>query len=215
VIPRGGEALIRAVAEHSTIPVLKHFKGNCHVYVDDVADLDMAEEIVFNGKVQRPAVCNAVEHLLVHERVAAAFLPRIKARLSTVELRGDDATRAILPGIAAAAEADWSDEYLDLIMGVKVVSNLDEAISHINTYSSAHTDAIVTADEAAARRFLHEVDSASVLWNASPRMADGGQVGLGAEIGISTDKLHARGPMGVDELTSYKWVIIGTGQIRT
>jgi glutamate-5-semialdehyde dehydrogenase len=215
VIPRGGEALIRAVAEHSTIPVLKHFKGNCHVYVDGTADLDMAEEIVFNGKVQRPAVCNSVEHLLVHERVAAEFLPRIKARLNNVELRGDDATRAILPGIAAATEADWSDEYLDLIMGVKVVANLDEAISHINTYSSAHTDAIVTADEADARRFLHEVDSASVLWNASPRMADGGQVGLGAEIGISTDKLHARGPMGADELTSYKWVIIGTGQIRT
>jgi glutamate-5-semialdehyde dehydrogenase len=214
VIPRGGEALIRAVAKHSTIPVLKHFKGTCYVYVDAEADLDMAEEIVFNSKVQRPAVCNASEHLLVHQSVAATFLPRMAERLSMVELRGDDATRQILPSIRAAHEADWSKEYLDLIMGVKVVADVDEAIRHINRYSSNHTDTIVTADEAAARRFLHEVDSATVLWNASTRMADGGQVGLGAEIGISTDKLHARGPMGVEELTSYKWVVVGTGQIR-
>lgn len=215
VIPRGGEALIRAVAQHSTIPVLKHFKGTCYVYVDATADLEMAEEIVFNAKVQRPAVCNAAEHLLVHEQVAADFLPRVAERLSMVELRGDDAARAIVPTMKHAAEEDWSEEYLDLIMGVKVVSGVDEAIRHINTYSSNHTDTIVTADEAAARRFLHDVDSATVLWNASTRLADGGQVGLGAEIGISTDKLHARGPMGVEELTSYKWVVIGNGQIRT
>ena len=214
VIPRGGETLIRAVAQHSTIPVLKHFKGTCYVYVDAAADLDMAEEIVFNSKVQRPAVCNASEHLLVHEAVAERFLPRMAQRLSMVELRGDDAARRILPSIRAATEADWSEEYLDLIMGVKVVADVRDAIHHVNTYSSNHTDTIVTADEAAARRFLHEVDSATVLWNASTRMADGGQVGLGAEIGISTDKLHARGPMGVEELTSYKWVVIGTGQVR-
>jgi glutamate-5-semialdehyde dehydrogenase len=215
VIPRGGEALIRTVAQHSTIPVLKHFKGTCYVYVDEAADLDMAEEIVFNSKVQRPAVCNASEHLLVHESVADAFLPRVAERLHMVELRGDEGSRQILPTIKAATEDDWSEEYLDLIMGIKIVSGVDEAIRHINTYSSNHTDTIVTADEAAARHFLYDVDSATVLWNASTRMADGGQVGLGAEIGISTDKLHARGPMGVDELTSYKWVVVGTGQIRT
>ena len=214
VIPRGGETLIRAVAKHSTIPVLKHYLGNCHVYVDAAADLEMAEEIVVNSKVQRPAVCNAAEKLLVHERVAAEFLPRIAERMSKVELRGDEATRESCRRIAPATEQDWHEEYLDLIMAVKVVAGVDEAIRHINTYSSAHTDTIVTADEAAARRFLQEVDSASVLWNASTRMADGGQFGLGAEIGISTDKLHARGPMGVDELTSYKWVVIGTGQLR-
>jgi glutamate-5-semialdehyde dehydrogenase len=175
----------------------------------------MAEEIVFNSKVQRPAVCNASEHLLVHEKVAADFLPRMAERLHMVQLRGDDASREIIPTMRPATEADWSEEYLDLIMGVKIVSGVDEAIRHINTYGSNHTDTIVTGDEAAARQFLQDVDSASVLWNASTRMADGGQVGLGAEIGISTDKLHARGPMGVEELTSYKWVLIGNGQIRT
>ena len=215
VIPRGGEALIRAVAKHSKIPVLKHYLGNCHVYVDAAADLAMAEEIVFNSKVQRPAVCNAAEKLLVHEAVAAEFLPRIAERLSAVELRGDEAARRILPTSRPATEQDWYAEYLDLIMGVKVVAGVDEAIRHINTYSSAHTDTIVTRDESAAQRFLQEVDSASVLWNASTRMADGGQYGLGAEIGISTDKLHARGPMGVEELTSYKWVVIGNGQLRS
>ena len=214
VIPRGGETLIRAVAEHSKIPVLKHFLGNCHVYVDAAADLAMAEDIVHNSKVQRPAVCNAAEKLLVHADVAAEFLPRVASRMSTVELRGDDAARQILPGARPATEQDWYEEYLDLVMAVKVVSGVDEAIQHVNQYSSAHTDTIVTADEAAARRFLREVDSATVLWNASTRMADGGQFGLGAEIGISTDKLHARGPMGVQELTSYKWVVIGDGQIR-
>lgn len=214
VIPRGGETLIRAVAQHSKIPVLKHFLGNCHVYVDAAADLAMAEEIVVNSKVQRPAVCNAAEKLLVHAAVAAEILPRLAQRMSTVELRGDEAARRILPGMKAATEQDWYEEYLDLIMGVKVVAGVEEAIRHINTYSSAHTDTIVTGNEGAARRFLQEVDSASVLWNASTRMADGGQFGLGAEIGISTDKLHARGPMGVEELTSYKWVVIGSGQLR-
>jgi len=214
VIPRGGESLIRTVAKHSTIPVLKHFKGNCHVYVDAAADLRMAEEIVVNSKVQRPGVCNAAEKLLVHERVAAGLLPQLAQRMDTVELRGDDASRALVARIGPATEDDWSDEYLDLIMGVKVVGGVGEAIEHINRYGSAHTDTIVTADEETAMRFLHEVDSASVLWNASTRMADGGQVGLGAEIGISTDKLHARGPMGVEELTSYKWLLIGDGQLR-
>ena len=215
VIPRGGEALIRAVAKHSKIPVLKHYLGNCHVYVDAAADLAMAEEIVYNSKVQRPSVCNAAEKLLVHERVAAELLPRIAERMSNVELRGDDASRRIVPSIRPATEQDWYEEYLDLVMGVKVVSGVAEAIRHINTYSSAHTDTIVTRDEGAAQRFLQEVDSASVLWNASTRMADGGQYGLGAEIGISTDKLHARGPMGAEELTSSKWVVIGSGQLRT
>jgi glutamate-5-semialdehyde dehydrogenase len=214
VIPRGGEALIRAVAQHSKIPVLKHYLGNCHVYVDAAADLAMAEAIVENAKVQRPAVCNAAEKLLVHQAVAAAFLPRIARRLSQVELRGDEAARRLLPGLRPATEQDWYEEYLDLVLAVKVVASLDEAIAHVNTYSSAHTDTIVTADRAAAERFLQEVDSASVLWNASTRMADGGCYGLGAEIGISTDKLHARGPMGVAELTSYKWVVIGNGQLR-
>jgi glutamate-5-semialdehyde dehydrogenase len=215
VIPRGGESLIRAVAQHSTIPVLKHFLGNCHVYVDGAADLAMAEEIVYNSKVQRVAVCNAAEKLLVHASVAAEFLPRIAERMSQVELRGDEAARRIVPAIQPAVEQDWYEEYLDFVMGVKVVADLDEAIRHVNTYSSAHTDTIVTGDEAAAQRFLQEVDSASVLWNASTRMADGGCYGLGAEIGISTDKLHARGPMGVEELTSYKWVVLGSGQLRS
>ncbi|MCC6174346.1 MAG: glutamate-5-semialdehyde dehydrogenase [Chloroflexi bacterium] len=215
VIPRGGEALIRTVAEHSRIPVLKHFKGNCHVYVDRDADLAMAEEIVVNSKVQRPAVCNAAEKLLVDESIAGEFLPRIAARMPTVELRGDAAARQILPGAKPATEEDWYEEYLDYILGVKVVQGVDEAIRHINQYSSAHTDTIVTRDEATAQKFLRDVDSSSVLWNASTRMADGGQVGLGAEIGISTDKLHARGPMGVEELTSYKWVLIGDGQLRS
>jgi glutamate-5-semialdehyde dehydrogenase len=214
VIPRGGEELIRAVAKNSRIPVLKHYKGNCHVYVDASADLAMAEEIVANAKMQRPATCNAAEKLLVHEKVAATFLPRIARRMDKVELRGDDKARTILPSIKAAEEKDWFEEYLDTIMSIRVVASLEEAIRHVNTYGSAHTDAIVTRDERAAKRFLDEVDSASVLWNASTRMADGGEFGLGAEIGISTDKLHARGPMGVEELTTMKWVVLGSGQVR-
>ncbi|MFN8525986.1 MAG: glutamate-5-semialdehyde dehydrogenase [Chloroflexota bacterium] len=214
VIPRGGEALIRAVAEHSRIPVLKHFIGNCHVYVDRAANLDMAEEITVNSKAQRPSVCNAAEKLLIDAKIAPDFLPRIAERLPNVELRGDEASRRIVPAILPATEQDWYQEYLDYVMGVKIVSGVDEAIEHINKYSSAHTDTIVTEDGVTAQRFLDRVDSASVLWNASTRMADGGCYGLGAEIGINTDKLHARGPMGPEELTSHKWVVYGTGQIR-
>ncbi len=214
VIPRGGEALIRAVAQHSRIPVLKHYKGNCHVYVDAAADLDLAEAIVHNAKTQRPGTCNAAEKLLVHAAIAATFLPRIARRMADVQWRGDEAARRHVPTMAPAAESDWAEEYLDLVMAVKVVRDLDEAIRHVNRWGSSHTDAIVTRDEAAARRFLRDVDSASVMWNVSTRMADGGEYGLGAEIGISTDKLHARGPMGVEELTTLKWVVEGTGQVR-
>jgi glutamate-5-semialdehyde dehydrogenase len=211
VIPRGGEALIRAVAAQSKIPVLKHYRGNCHVYVDAAADLDMAERVLENAKCQRPATCNAAEKVLVHERVAAAFVPRL-ARLG-VELRGDERARALLP-MAAATDADWDAEYLDRVLGVRVVASLEEAIAHVERWGSHHTDAIVTRDAAAARRFLDEVDSATVLWNASTRLADGGEFGLGAEVGISTDRLHARGPMGLDELTTYKWVVEGDGHLR-
>ncbi len=216
VIPRGGEGLIRSVAEKSRIPVIKHYKGNCHVYVDKAADAAMAESVVLNAKVQRPGTCNAAEKLLIHERVAATLLPRIAGALKAagVELRGDVAARALLPGIKAAVESDWPEEYLDLVMAVKVVKDLDEAIRHINEFGSSHTDAIVTGDAAAAGRFLNEVDSSSVMWNCSTRLADGGQYGLGAEIGISTDRLHARGPMGAEELTCLKWVVEGDGQLR-
>ncbi len=216
VIPRGGESLIRNVAEHSRIPVIKHYKGNCHVYVDAEADLAMADAIAFNAKVQRPGTCNAMEHLLVHEAVAAAFLPGIAKRLreAKVDLRGDAAARRILPDLAAATDAEWDEEYLDLVMGIRVVGSLDEAIAHVNRHGSSHTDAIVTRNEATARRFLEAVDSSSVMWNASTRMADGGEYGLGAEIGISTDKLHARGPMGIEDLTTLKWVVIGEGHCR-
>lgn len=216
VIPRGGEGLIRAVAEQSRIPVLKHYRGNCHVYVDDEADLAMAEEIVFNAKVQHPATCNAAEKLLVHAGVAGTFLPKIAERLrkAGVRLRGDEAARAVDAGIEAVEKEDWETEYLDLVMAVRIVPDLDEAIRHIEAHGSGHTDAIVTRNEAHARRFLNEVDSASVLWNASTRMADGGEFGLGAEIGISTDRLHARGPMGAEELTTTKWVAVGRGTVR-
>lgn len=200
-IPRGGEGLIRAVAEKSRIPVIKHYKGVCHVYVDRDADLDMAEKIVINAKCQRPGVCNAIETLLVDAPLAETFLPRIEKALTErgVEIRRD---------------ADWTTEYLDLIIGLRVVNGVEEAIEHITRYGSAHSDAIVTNNPATAERFLREVDSSSVFWNASTRLADGGQYGFGAEIGISTDKLHARGPMGLEELTSYKYVVIGSGQIR-
>lgn len=199
VIPRGGEGLIRAVTSQTKIPVLKHYRGNCHVYVDAAADLDMALSVVRNAKCQRPATCNAAEHVLVHESVAAAFVPQLKDL--GVDLRFGDAD-------------DPDAEYLDLILGVRVVASLDAAIEHIERHGSHHTDAIVTRDAAAARRFLDEVDSATVLWNASTRLADGGVFGLGAEIGISTDKLHARGPMGLEELTTMKWVVEGDGDLR-
>jgi glutamate-5-semialdehyde dehydrogenase len=216
IIPRGGEALIRKVVETSRIPVIKHAKGVCHVYVDEAADLEMAHRIVLNAKCQRPATCNAMETLLVHERAAKPFLPECLRRLreAGVELRGDEAVRRLVPGIKPATEEDWSTEYLDLVLSVKVVRSLDEAVEHIARYGSAHSDAIVTADARHAERFVQAVDSAAVYVNASTRFTDGFQFGLGAEIGISTDRLHARGPMGLEELTTYKYVVHGTGQLR-
>ena len=215
-IPRGGEGLIRAVVEKSRIPVIKHYKGVCHVYVDRDADFDMAEKIVVNAKCQRPGVCNAIETLLIDEKIADQFLPHVAKALAEkkVELRGDDRTRQLVPSAKPATEDDWYAEYLDLILAVRVINGVDEAIDHITKYGSAHSDAIVTRNKATAEKFLREVDSSSVFWNASTRLADGGQYGFGAEIGISTDKLHARGPMGLEVLTSYKFVVVGDGQLR-
>ena len=215
-IPRGGESLIRRVAREATMPVLKHYDGNCHVYVDAAADLGMAERIVVNAKCQRPGVCNAAESLLVHAAVADTFLPRVGAALRGrgVEIRGCDETRRLIPGTTPATDADFRAEFLDLILSVKVVADLDAAVRHIAAYGSKHTDAIVTADLAAARRFVQLVDSAAVMVNASTRFNDGFELGLGAEIGISTDKFHARGPCGLRELTTYKYVVTGDGQIR-
>lgn len=216
LIPRGGVGLIRAVRENSRVPVIETGVGNCHVYVDKTADLHMAAEIVYNSKTSRPSVCNAMETLLVHEDIAEKALPKIRARLEEkrVELRGCPKTRDILPGIRAAVEEDWETEYLDQILAVKVVGSLDEALAHIDRYSSGHSECIVTGDYSAAQRFLQEVDSAAVYVNASTRFTDGGEFGLGAEIGISTQKLHARGPMGLEQLTSYKFLIRGNGQVR-
>ena len=216
IIPRGGEGLIRFVVENSKIPVLKHYKGVCHVYVDTGADHEMAERICLNAKVQRPGVCNAMETLLVHHSEAAEFLPKMTERFlqSGVEIRGCEKTRRILPDIRKAEEADWPAEYLDLVLAVKVVESMDDAIAHIGKYSSNHTEAIITRDYDRARRFLREVDSSVVLVNASTRFNDGGQLGLGAEIGISTSKLHAFGPMGLEELTTTKFVVMGNGQVR-
>jgi glutamate-5-semialdehyde dehydrogenase len=216
IIPRGGEGLIRFVVENSKIPVLKHYKGVCHVYVDASADLDMAQKICLNAKVQRPAVCNAMETLLVHRSVAEKFLPGMAQRFSAagVELRGCPVTCRILPEAKRARAEDWPAEFLDLVLAVKVVEDMDEAIAHVATYGSNHTEAIVTGDYASARRFVREVDSSVVLVNASTRFNDGGQLGLGAEIGISTSKLHAFGPMGLEELTTTKFVVFGDGQIR-
>lgn len=220
-MPRGGEGLIRAVTDCSKVPVIKHYKGVCHVFVDADADLKMAEEIVMNAKAQRPAVCNAAETLLVDSSVAANFLPTIDRRLAEkrVQLRADEATRAILQtascSLQPATEQDWLTEYNDYILNVRVVDGVQAAIDHINYYGSAHSDCIVTMNEARAKQFLAEVDSATVYWNASTRFTDGGEFGMGAEIGISTDKIGARGPMGLEELTSYKWLGFGTGQIRT
>ncbi len=217
VIPRGGEGLIRAVVEKSKVPVIKHYKGVCHVYVDADADTDMAERIVVNAKCQRPGVCNAMETLLVHVNVASEFLPRIipLLREEAVDVRGCEKSRAIVPDLRHATEDDWYAEYLDLILSVRIVDSIDEAIEHIRKYGSAHTDAIVTQDAAAAEQFVRQVDSSSVMVNASTRFSDGGEYGMGAEIGISTDKIHARGPMGLRELTSYKFVVRGNGQVRT
>jgi len=216
VIPRGGEGLIRAVTEVARVPVIKHYKGVCHVFVDESASVEMAIRIVENAKCQRPGVCNALETLLVHERIAEKALPAIAQVLlgSGVELRGDDKSRNIVPEMQPAEESDWSEEYLDLILSVRIVPSLEEAIRHINRYGSHHSDAIVSEDRLAQERFLREIDSAAVYVNASTRFTDGGEFGLGAEIGISTDKLHARGPMGVEELTTYKYLINGSGQTR-
>jgi len=216
IIPRGGEGLIRFVAENSRIPVLKHYKGVCHVFVDADADEDMAVNIVINGKCQRPGVCNAVETLLVHRDIAATFLPRVAAELTAagVELRGCPRTKEILPDIKDAVEDDWPAEFLDLILAVKVVDDLDAAMDHIARYGSQHTETIVTNSYANGQRFIREVDASAVMINASTRFSDGGQFGLGAEIGISTTKLHAYGPMGLKELTSRKFIVYGDGQIR-
>jgi len=216
IIPRGGESLIRTVTENSIIPVIKHYKGVCHVFVDAEADLAMAEKICFNAKVQRPGVCNAMETLLVDKKIASTFLPAMirKFREGGVEIRGDEEVRRIVPDVKPATEEDWFCEYLDLILSVKVVDGLDEAIWHINFYGSHHSDAIVTKNYSKAKKFLQEVDSAAVYVNASTRFTDGGEFGMGAEIGISTQKLHARGPMSVGELTSRKFIILGDGQIR-
>lgn len=216
-IPRGGEGLIRFVTEHARVPVIRHYKGVCHVYVDERADPGMATEICYNAKVQRPGVCNALETLLVHRNVAAAFLPRVAVRLreAGVELRGDDATRALVPDARPATEDDYHAEYLALILAIRVVDSLDRAIEHIERYGSSHTEAIVTSDRAAAARFVHEVDSSCVLVNASTRFNDGGELGLGAEIGISTTKIHAFGPMGLESLTTSKFVVWGDGQTRS
>lgn len=217
VIPRGGETLIREVLRLSRIPVIKHDKGICHIFVDAESDLNMAERIVMNAKVQRPGTCNAMETLLVHEEIAPRFLPPMMKKLQAqgVEIRGCPETQRMGKGIKRATEKDFRTEYLDLILSVRVVKDLSEAVQHITTYGSMHTDAIVTENHDHAMRFLQRVDSACVFVNASTRMSDGGVFGMGAEIGISTGKLHARGPMGLAELTSYKFVGLGSGQIRT
>lgn len=216
VMPRGGESLIREVSKKSRIPVIKHYKGVCHTYVDASADLKMAQEICFNAKVQRPGVCNAMETMLVSEKAAKRFLPGMIKRFrdAGVEVRGCPRTRAMCAGIKAATEADWYTEYLDLILSVRVVRDIGEAISHIMKYGSYHSDAIVTKNKKNAEKFLNEVDSACVYVNASTRFTDGGEFGKGAEIGISTDKIHARGPVGLEELVSYKYVVHGNGQVR-
>ncbi len=216
IIPRGGEGLIRMVSENSTIPVIKHDKGICHVYVDGKTDLMMAEEICFNAKVQRPGTCNAMETMLVHQDVAKAFLPAIADRMKKahVEIRGCERTRAIVPDINAAADRDWDTEYNDLILNIKIVDSMEDAMEHIAAHGSQHSEAIITNDYQNARRFLREVDASAVFVNASTRLNDGFEFGLGAEIGISTTRIHARGPMGLEELTSTKFIVFGNGQIR-
>ena len=216
LIPRGGAGLIRAVVENSTVPVIETGTGNCHIFVDETADLDMALNIIFNAKTQRIGVCNACESLVVHRAVAERFLPLLKARLDQkqVEIRADAAACAIVDGFVLASEEDWGKEYLDYIVSLKLVDSLDEAIEHINRYSTKHSEAIITSDYANAMRFLNEIDAAAVYVNASTRFTDGAEFGFGAEIGISTQKLHARGPMGLKELTTTKYIICGNGQIR-
>jgi glutamate-5-semialdehyde dehydrogenase len=218
IIPRGGAGLIAFVTENSAVPVIETGAGNCHIFVDESADFDMADGIVINAKTQRPSVCNAAEKLLVHERIAAEYVPRIVKKLidAGIEIRGDGKSRSLAIGlnIAPAAEQDWYEEYLRLCMAVRVVANVDEAITHINRYSTKHSDSIVTRDEANARKFLRGVDSAAVYWNASTRFTDGAEFGFGAEMGVSTQKLHCRGPFALAELTSSKYEIVGTGQVR-
>jgi glutamate-5-semialdehyde dehydrogenase len=216
IIPRGGEELIRAVVAQSKIPVIKHYKGVCHIFVDKDANTDMAVEICFNAKVQRPGVCNAMETLLVHQDIASDFLPRVakKMRQAGVIIKGCEKTRKIIKNTEAAAENDWYAEYLDLILAIKIVGNIDEAITHIEKYGSLHTESIITENYSNAQKFLNEVNSSTVLVNASTRFSDGFELGLGAEIGISTTKLHAFGPMGLEELTTTKFIIYGNGQVR-
>jgi len=218
IIPRGGEGLIKSVVEKSRIPVLKHYKGVCHIYVHSKADLEMAVKIALNAKVQRPAVCNSMETLLVDKEIASSFLPMVLKELQKhgVEIRGCEKTISLYSkNVKPASDEDYYAEFLDLILAVKVVDSLDEAVEHINHYGSGHTDAIITDDIKTANRFINNVDSASVMVNASTRLSDGGVYGLGAEIGISTDRLHARGPMGLEELTTYKWIVLGEGHVRT
>ena len=216
IIPRGGEGLIRFVSEHSRIPVIKHYKGVCHTFVDASADYEQAEKICINAKVQRPGVCNAMETLLIHQDIAETFVPRIAAamRARGVELRGCETTREFVPEVLAATEEDWYAEYLDLILAVRVVESLDEAIAHIRQFGSLHTEAIITRSYENAQRFLREINSSVVMVNASSRFADGNQLGLGAEIGISTTKLHSFGPMGLEDLTTRKFIVLGDGQVR-
>jgi glutamate-5-semialdehyde dehydrogenase len=217
IIPRGGRALIEAVTSSARMPVIKHYDGICALYVDSAADLRMAEQIVINAKCQRPSACNSIETMLVHESVARQFLPHCAAALweRGVEIRGDPLTRQILGAkVVPATAQDWRTEYLDLILAVRVVQSLEQAVDHIDANGSHHSDSIVTEDHEAAQAFLNQIDSAAVFWNASPRFNDGGEFGFGAEIGISTDRLHARGPMGLEELTSYKYLVEGTGQVR-
>lgn len=215
VIPRGGERLIKAIMQSSYVPVIKHYKGLCHTYVDQDADMQMAINICENAKCQRPGVCNAMETLLVHQHIAATFLPKLAEVLQKhqVELRGDDKTQAII-SVNPATDEDWDTEYLELILAIKIVDDIEQAIQHINQHGSHHSDAIISNNKAAQQQFLKQIDSATVYVNASTRFTDGGEFGMGAEVGISTDKLHARGPMGLKELTTYKYIIQGTGQIR-
>jgi glutamate-5-semialdehyde dehydrogenase len=216
IIPRGGESLIRFVVENSRIPVIKHYKGVCHLFVDESADFDMAERIIVNAKTQRPGVCNALETLLIHRNVAAGFIPRIAATLGglKVELRGDEQFRTYAPTATPASEEDWAAEYLELILSCRVVDDMDAAVAHINRYGSLHTESIITSDYSRAQRFIREVNSSCVMVNASTRFADGNQLGLGAEIGISTTKLHSFGPMGLEDLTTTKFIVYGDGQVR-
>ena len=214
LIPRGGASLIASIKQHATVPFVIDGDGNCHVYVDAAADLDMAETIVLNAKTQRPSVCNAAESLVVHAQVAAQILPRLDTALADVELVGDARARALVPRMGEATDEDYAREFLDMRMSVRVVDTLDEAIEHVNRHSTGHSEAIVTSDVGAAERFLNEVDAAAVLLNASTRFVDGEEFGFGAEIGISTQKLHARGPMGLQQLTTAKYVVRGDGQTR-